>query len=159
MEKSLCGSAKKSIIEALSRNSSDKNDSILKARKNEEDRDTMCPIQISEVDEKSLTIFEPLTVNGIGAHDMNIQAGEVKLSANRGAIVSIITIVQKLVFTLPIPNLNIGMDFLNASIVGSIAPVKGRQVITTITPTIAPTNSHLIPSRDGLPSKLWVPDE
>ncbi|XP_057869022.1 bZIP transcription factor 16 isoform X4 [Cryptomeria japonica] len=42
---------------------------------------------------------------------------------------------------------------------GSVAPVKGRRGTAAITSTIVPTNTQLIPGRDGLPSELWVQDE
>ncbi|XP_057869014.1 bZIP transcription factor 16 isoform X1 [Cryptomeria japonica] len=103
--------------------------------------------------------LEPLIMNGTGAHDMNIPAGEAKLTASRGAIVSITPAAEKLAVSLPMPNLNIGMDFWNASAAGSVAPVKGRRGTAAITSTIVPTNTQLIPGRDGLPSELWVQDE
>lgn len=87
---------------------------------------------------------------------MNIPAGEAKLTASRGAIVSITPAAEKLAVSLPMPNLNIGMDFWNASAAGSVAPVKGRRGTAAITSTIVPTNTQLIPGRDGLPSELWV---
>lgn len=103
--------------------------------------------------------FEPLTMNGTGTHDMNIPAGEVKLSANRGAIVPMTPAAEKLAVSLPMPNLNIGVDFWNATAAGSVAPVKGRRGTAPIISTIVPTNAQLIPGRDGLPSELWVQDE
>eukprot|EP01018_Ginkgo_biloba_P037386 Gb_13495 [translate_table: standard] len=118
--------------------------------------------------------FEQMIVDGASAQITNIpvynaQAGEQYMNASGHAMgnpvsqpvaVPLAPVTGKAVVSGPITNLNIGMDFWNASAPGAMTAVKGRCATTAIPSAIAPTTAQLMPpGRDGVPPELWIQDE
>eukprot|EP01018_Ginkgo_biloba_P015250 Gb_35962 [translate_table: standard] len=105
-------------------------------------------------------------VNGTAVHNTNIspynvQAGEANVSAGRNTMATVlpVSVTGNPAVSVSTTNLNVGMDFWNTSTPGALSSVKGRRATTSIASAIVPTTAQLMPSRDGVPSELWVQDE
>lgn len=119
--------------------------------------------------------FDQMIVDGANAQSTNIQsyntqAGEPYVTSGGHAMgnpisqavaaVPLGSVTGKPATSGPITNLNIGMDYWNATPPGAITTVKGRGSTAGISTAIVPATAQLMPSgRDGVPPELWIQDE
>ncbi|KAH9313929.1 hypothetical protein KI387_022556, partial [Taxus chinensis] len=115
--------------------------------------------------------FDQMIVDGANAQNnhistYNAQAGESYMNSSGHALGNPISqtvavplgpVTGKPAASGPITNLNIGMDYWNASAAGAITTVKARGSIST---ALVPATAQLMPpGREGVPPELWIQDE
>uniref|UniRef100_A0A0C9QT24 TSA: Wollemia nobilis Ref_Wollemi_Transcript_10978_2763 transcribed RNA sequence n=1 Tax=Wollemia nobilis TaxID=56998 RepID=A0A0C9QT24_9CONI len=117
--------------------------------------------------------FDQMIVDGANAQNnvstYNTQTGEPYMNSSGHAMgnpigqtvaLPLVPVTGKPATSGPITNLNIGMDYWNASAAGAITTVKARGNTTGIPTAIVPTTAQLMPAgREGVPPELWIQDE